>query len=307
MSNEPKELISRTAERSLAEEVIAYLLIKIGPYEPQVTFALHSDLPLSATEVYERWLRQCDVPVFLMENVREFMSWGPLDHTGKPIKERKGEYFRDFVTKLEKSGYSVQWKILCAADYGDPTTRKRFFLIAVKDGRGIHWPEPTHRDPSIPLEKLPPEQRSLPPWKSAAEHVIDWSIPGRSIYYRTTAKGKPNPLADDTIRRIKHGLKKFGLAGYFEYQHFRRSPVIGLEPFFTCYHGGTDAGNRILRGNSAIPTLDCSNRFGLVWAFVSKSFGPRCTCPSSDVALPLPSITTWDHNHLCCPSINVMR
>jgi DNA (cytosine-5)-methyltransferase 1 len=154
-----------------------------------------------ATEVYKRWLCKCDVPVFLMENVREFLSWGPLDEYGRVIKERKGEYFRDFVSKLKKLDYQVDWKILNAADYGDPTTRKRFFLQAVKDGKGIHWPQPTHKNPKL--------AGNLPNWKSAAEHVIDWTIRGESIYYRK------KPLVIDTIKRIKHGLKKFGLAPYF--------------------------------------------------------------------------------------------
>jgi len=258
-----------------------------------------------ATEVYERWIRQCDVPVFVLENVREFLSWGPLDPFGRPIRERKGEYFRDFVAKLKKSGYTVEWRILCAADYGDPTTRKRLFLIAVKDGQGIPWPKPTHRDPSVPLEKLPPPQRTLPVWKSAADHVIDWSIPGRSIYYRTTARGNPAPLASDTIRRIRHGLIKYGLKGYFEDQS-QRSPSMALidpESFLMCYHGGPGAANRICSADDVLPTLDCSNRFGLVRPMISKSFGPRCTCPSSGLQRPLPSLTTVDHNHLCQPFI----
>ena len=150
-----------------------------------------------ATEVLERWLRQADIPVFIMENVREFLSWGPLDAFGKPVKERKGEYFNGFVGNLKELGYEVDWRILNAADYGDPTTRKRLFLQAVKDGHGIHWPEPTHRDPR--------KDGDLPLWKSAKDHVIDWSIAGKSIYYRK------KPLAKDTIRRIVHGLKKYGL------------------------------------------------------------------------------------------------
>lgn len=282
-------------------------------------------------DVFERWIAKTDVRVFMMENVWEIIGWGPLleeDYierreiknrkTGKirivkktyekgtPDPRRKGEYFEKFIHLLQDAGYTVEWRKLNAADYGDPTTRKRFFLIAVKDGMGIQWPTPTHRDPSIPLEKLTLEQMALPLWKSAADHVIDWSIPGRSIYYRTTGKGKPDPLADDTIRRIKHGLKKFGLKDYFEYRRSRPSLLIDFEPFFESYHGGLDAANRIFGTDNTLPTLDCSNRFGLVRSFISKSYGPRCTCPSSSIGLPLPAITTWDHNHLCTPSINVM-
>ncbi len=279
-------------------------------------------------DVFYRWIVKTDVRIFIMENVWEIIGWGPLleeDYVeyremrnkrgevrtvtkfykkGTPDPRRKGEYFQKFLELLKSHGYEVEYRKLNAADYGDPTTRKRFFLIAVKDDMGR--PRQTHRDPSVSLEKLTLQQQGLPFWMSAADHVIDWSIPGRSIYYRKTKKGKPDTLADDTIRRIKHGLKKFGMKEYFEYRRSRTSLLIGFEPFFQSYHGGPDAANRILSINDAVPTLDCSNRFGLVRSFISKSYGPTCTCPSSDIALPLPSITTWDHNHLCVPSINVM-
>lgn len=283
-------------------------------------------------DVHFRWIKKNDVRMFLMENVWEITSWGPIleedyietkkvrDRKTKKYRiikkvfkkgtadpRRKGEYFEKLISLLQNEGYTVEWRKLNAADYGDPTTRKRFFLIAVKDGQGIQWPKPTHRDPTIPLEKLSTEQRDLPVWKSAAEHVIDWDIPGRSIYYRTTKRGKPSPLAEDTIRRIKHGLKKFGLKGYFDYQRGRLPLLAGPQPFFQIYHSGKDAENRIFGPADMIPTLDTSNRIGLVESFISKGFGPCCTSPSSSIGLPLPTITTRDHNFLCRPSINVLH
>ena len=223
-----------------------------------------------AMEVYHRWLNQCDVPVFLMENVKEFADWGPLDQFGKPIRERRGEYFRDFVKKLEGIGYEVEWRLLKAADYGDPTSRVRFFLQAVKDGKGIHWPKPTHRDPKTP--------GTLPVWKSAREHVIDWSIVGKSIFYRK------KPLAENTIRRIKHGLKKYGLA-----------------PYFAIYHGGPDAANRVADVDEPLGTIDTSNRYSLVEPFIEKGYGGYYTGKGESIDRPLPTVTAHDHNFLVEP------
>jgi DNA (cytosine-5)-methyltransferase 1 len=153
-----------------------------------------------AWEVLERWIESARVKVFLMENVPEFLDWGPLDRDQQPLRPRKGEYFRAFVRRLRCLGYQVDWRVLCAADYGDPTTRRRFFLQAVADGREIVWPEPTHRDPRKPGNE------HLPPWRSAAE-CIDWSLPCPSIFTRK------RPLADATMRRIAAGVAKFVLQG----------------------------------------------------------------------------------------------
>ncbi|MDR0705301.1 MAG: DNA (cytosine-5-)-methyltransferase [Planctomycetaceae bacterium] len=225
-----------------------------------------------ATEVYKRWLAKCDIPVFIMENVREFLSWGPLDEYGKPIKKRKGEYFNDFVQKIKTLGYEVDWRILNAADYGDPTTRKRLFLQAVKDGKGIHWPEPTHRNPKTP--------GNLPVWKSTTEYVIDWSIQGKSIYDRKI------PLSPNTIKRIKHGLKTYGLSSYF------------LE-----FHGGKDGEKRVKSVNMPLGVQHGSNAFGLVQPYIMKGYGGFCVNPESSIDSPLPTVTTVDHNFLLQPFI----
>ncbi len=224
-----------------------------------------------ATEVFIHWVRPLDISVIIIENVREFLHWGPIGKNGRPIKKKRGKYFRRFIARLVKAGYRVAWRFMKACDYGDPTSRTRLIIQAEKDGYGIHWPKPTHQDPKKPGD--------LPAWRSAAS-IIDWSISGKSIFYRK------KPLATDTIRRIKHGLKKFGLA-----------------PYFASYHGGADAAARVYSTDEPLPTLDTSNRFGIVEPFISKSFGPRCTAPSESVESPLPTITTIDHNHLVEPSL----
>jgi len=178
-----------------------------------------------AQEVVDRFLKVADVKVLLMENVPEFRDWGPLhkDHSGgckgrpagakrcpvkschfeKPIKARKGEFFAAFILELRGLGYEVEHRVLCAADYGDPTIRRRFFLQAVKDGIPIRWPEATHRNPKKPAGLF---DAALPPWRTAAE-CIDFTLPCPSIFDRK------KPLAEKTLKRIAAGIERFVLTG----------------------------------------------------------------------------------------------
>ena len=144
------------------------------------------------------WAQRVKPDVILLENVEEFRTWGPLCDEGKPIKERAGETFAKWTRELRKAGYKIQWKELRACDYGAPTIRKRFFMIARRDGNPIVWPAPTHGKPGSP-EVL---SGKLLPWRTAAE-IIDWSIPCPSIFERK------KPLAEKTLRRIAHGIMKF--------------------------------------------------------------------------------------------------
>lgn len=138
------------------------------------------------------WAAAVRPSVMCMENVPEFQTWGPLDEDGRPDRSRSGETFRAFVQALEQLGYAVEWRVLVAADYGSPTTRKRLFLVARCDGEAIRWPAPTHG---------PGRAR---PWRTAAE-CIDWTIPCPSIFERR------KPLAAATERRISEGLRRFVL------------------------------------------------------------------------------------------------
>jgi DNA (cytosine-5)-methyltransferase 1 len=103
----------------------------------------------------------------MLENVREFADWGPLEEDGTPDPIRKGFTFRRFVRMLQNLGYSVDWQALRASDYGAPTSRERLFMVARRDQRPIVWPEPTHG-------------RGRLPYRTAGE-CIDWSIPCNSI------------------------------------------------------------------------------------------------------------------------------
>lgn len=156
-----------------------------------------------------RWAGTVRPRVIILENVEEFQTWGPV-RKGKPVKKKAGQTFQKFVAQLRDLGYKVEWRELVAADYGAPTTRKRFVLIARCDGRPICWPEPTH----APRDSEAVKSGKLLPWRSAAE-IIDWSLPCPSIF-DTKAEIKEKyglsavrPLASNTMRRIIRGVDKF--------------------------------------------------------------------------------------------------
>lgn len=144
------------------------------------------------------WAKRVKPALILLENVEEFRTWGPLCPEGKPIPERKGETFDQWCRELRKLGYKIEFRELRACDYGAPTIRKRFFMVARCDGKPIRWPEPTHGKPGSP-EVVSGKRK---PWRTAAE-IIDWSIPCPSIFERK------KPLAEKTLRRIAHGIMKF--------------------------------------------------------------------------------------------------
>ena len=156
-----------------------------------------------------RWAGTVRPRVIILENVEEFQTWGPV-RRGHPVKSKTGQTFRQWLGQLEALGYVVEWRELVAADYGAPTTRKRFFLIARNDGRPIVWPEPTH----APADRPEVKAGTRKPWRSAAE-IIDWNLPTPSIFatkeeirerYGVAAV---RPLARNTMRRVARGVDKF--------------------------------------------------------------------------------------------------
>jgi DNA (cytosine-5)-methyltransferase 1 len=146
-----------------------------------------------------RWSKDVRPDVIMLENVEEFVTWGPLGADGRPDQERKGVTFKSWRTRLRNLGYQVEHRELVAADYGAPTTRKRLFVVARCDGAPIVWPEPTHARPAVQTDLF---SSALQPWRTAAE-CIDWTIPCPSIFERQ------RPLADNTLRRIAAGLRRY--------------------------------------------------------------------------------------------------
>jgi DNA (cytosine-5)-methyltransferase 1 len=149
-----------------------------------------------------RWAAKCKPRVIMLENVEEFKTWGPLlvdaDGTARPDPAKRGKTFESFIRQLRGHGYSVDYRELRASDYNTPTIRKRFFLVARRDGLPICWPEQTNGAPTSPAV-LAGKQR---PWRTAAE-CIDWSLPCHSIFERK------KPLAEATLRRIAKGIMRY--------------------------------------------------------------------------------------------------
>lgn len=215
-----------------------------------------------------RWAEALRPSVILVENVREFETWGPLGSNGRPLARRKGEVFHAWKSALEALGYRVDWRVLCAADYGDPTTRRRLFVCAVRGRRKIVWPEPTHAERS--KADLFGNRK---PWRAARE-VIDFEIPSRSIY------GRKKPLADKTLNRIRIGLERFG-----------------LHPSLVCMeHKGS-----VRTVDEPVPTITTAKggAMGLAEPFLVKLRG---TGTANRIDQPMPTLTGGGgHVALCEP------
>jgi DNA (cytosine-5)-methyltransferase 1 len=174
-----------------------------------------SDQQRMDPEAIIRWIDELDVRVLIAENVPEITAWCRIDpRTGRPMKGYKGEYFRRWIRRIEARGYRVEWRVLTCADYGDPTSRQRWFMIARKDGVAITWPPQTHAKNA----GFDAAGRPLPRWRGAVE-IIDWSDHGTSIFgRRPRRKGYKAPkaspkqlraLAYNTLRRVKAGTDRF--------------------------------------------------------------------------------------------------
>lgn len=236
------------------------------------------------------WAQRVQPDVILLENVEEFRTWGPLCEEGKPIKERQGETFAKWTKELRKAGYKIQWKELRACDYGAPTIRKRFFMIARRDGKPIAWPAPTHGKPGSP-EVL---SGKLKPWRRAAE-IIDWSIPCPSIFERS------KPLADKTLRRIAHGIMKFVI----------NNPSPFIVPLT---HHGSDGRSYSL--DQPLPTVTGANRgeMALVSPYFARTAhgdvdknGKRRGQPCHGPEEPFPTVTQSGDSALIVPHITKFR
>ena len=187
--------------------------------------------------------------VIIMENVEEIQQWGPLDENGHPIKERLGEDYKKFISAMKGLGYIFDSRELVAADYGAPTTRKRWYAIFRRDGKDIIWPEQTRF------------KDSEPKWKQCGKY-IDWSDLGKSIFDR------PKPLAEATQKRIANGIRKYILESEPYVVRDKRAVAFVIQ-----YHGEQKAG--YARGqllSEPIKTIDTSNRYGLVTAFITKFY-----------------------------------
>jgi DNA (cytosine-5)-methyltransferase 1 len=236
-----------------------------------------------------RWAGLVRPRVIMLENVEEFKTWGPLNRRHHPIKEKQGKTFERFVQQLQDLGYEVEFRELIAADYGAPTMRKRFFMIARCDGKTIVWPEPTHG----PADSEAVKAGLLKPYVGAYTQ-IDFSRPCPSIF-DTSEEIKEKygiravrPLAKKTMERIARGLKKFVLDN--------------PEPFIIqCNHGGERRPNDI---REPMPTITGKHGYGIVEPKLAPYMGTNTTNhPGGNCKDPIHTITTGNQQCLISPTL----
>lgn len=236
-----------------------------------------------------RWAGLVRPRVIMLENVEEFKTWGPLNRGHHPIKSKQGKTFEKFVQQLTDLGYDVQFRELVAADYGAPTMRKRFFMIARCDGKTIVWPEPTH----APADSEAVKAGLLKPYVGAYTQ-LDFSLPCPSIF-DTSKEIKEKygiravrPLAPKTMERIARGLKKFVLDN--------------PEPFIIqCNHGGERRPNDI---REPMPTITGKHGYGIVEPYMVQIGQTGFTVDrSKDVRDPLTTIVSKNEHCLIEPKL----
>lgn len=231
--------------------------------------------------------------VIILENVEEFQDWGPLLADGKPCPIQKGKTFESYINAYRAIGYVAEWRELRACDYGDPTIRKRLFVIMRRDGDPIVWPERTHGNPKDKNDAALIASGVLKPWRTAAE-IIDFSLPCPSIF-ETSAEIKEKlgiranrPLADNTLARVAKGTMRY--------------VVNAAKPFLVSINHG-DSGGRRHRGlDEPMPTATVYGGQALVTPFVSYAQqGGR----NRDIVEPLHTITASekDQNTLITPFV----
>jgi DNA (cytosine-5)-methyltransferase 1 len=243
-----------------------------------------------------RWAALVRPRVIMLENVEEFKTWGPLNRGHHPIRAKQGDTFRQFVKQLNELGYEVQFRELVAADYGAPTKRKRFFMIARCDGVPIMWPKPTH----APADSKEVKGGRLKPYVGAYTQ-LDFSLPCPSIF-DTSEQIKEKygiravrPLAPKTMQRIARGLKKFVLDN--------------PEPFIVPIGYGERKGQspRVHDIKKPLPTIVSSGKHYLceprLAPVIDKTYGGNYQGGGSKAEDPIDTITTVDHNRLVAATL----
>lgn len=271
-----------------------------------------------------KWAGLVRPRVIILENVEEFVTWGPV-RKGKPVKSKSGLTFDKWLSQLKALGYDVEYKTLVAADYGTPTSRKRFFLVARCDGKPIVWPKPTH----APKDDIRVKNGELKPYRTAAD-IIDWSLPCPSIFdtkqevMEKYGLKAVRPLADNTMRRIARGLDKFVIKsnkpfivpiGYGERQgqapriHDIDSPLpteVSSNKHYVCQplmspyqmHNHTNAGGTDCR--APVNTITSAGAQMLLTPILAQH---KFDNAAQDVKKPLSTITAVGAHEIITPSL----
>lgn len=234
-----------------------------------------------------RWAGKVRPRVIMLENVEEFKTWGPLNRRHRPIKSKQGQTFDKFISQLEGLGYEVQHRELIAADYGAPTMRKRFFLIARCDGKPIVWPEPTH----APMDSEEVKKGLLKPYVGAYTQ-LDFSLPCPSIF-DTAEEIKEKygiravrPLAPKTMERIARGLKKF--------------VIDNEEPFIVQVNHSGAKSDYCKSTNEPLSTITGKHGFGVVEPYLVQC---KYNNEAQDIEKPLGTVTTVGSHLLVEPKL----
>ena len=238
-----------------------------------------------------RWAGLVRPRVIMLENVEEFKTWGPLNRGHHPIKSKQGKTFEKFVQQLTDLGYEVQFKELVAADYGAPTMRKRFFMIARCDGKPIVWPDPTH----APADSDAVKAGLLKPYVGAYTQ-LDFSLPCPSIF-DTAEEIKEKygiravrPLAPKTMERIARGLKKF--------------VIDNAEPFIVQVNHSVAKSDYCKSANEPLNTVTGKHGFGIVEPYMVQIGQTGFTADrSKDVREPLTTIVSKNEHCLISPTL----
>mgnify|MGYP004456622359 FL=1 len=238
-----------------------------------------------------RWAGLVRPRVIMLENVEEFKTWGPLNRRHHPIKAKQGKTFEKFVRQLTDLGYEVQFKELIAADYGAPTMRKRFFMIARCDGKPIVWPEPTH----APADSEAVKAGLLKPYVGAYTQ-LDFSLPCPSIF-DTSEEIKEKygiravrPLAPKTMERIARGLKKF--------------VIDNAEPFIVQVNHSGAKSDYCKSSNEPLSTITGKHGFGIVEPYMVQIGQTGFAADrSKDVRKPLTTIVSKNEHCLISPTL----
>lgn len=238
-----------------------------------------------------RWAGKVRPRVIILENVEEFQTWGPV-RKGKPVKKLAGSTFHKWLGQLKDLGYDVEWRELVAADYGAPTTRKRFFLIARCDGKPIVWPERTH----APSNSLEVQAGRKKPWRSAAE-IIDWTLPTPSIFLSKEeiraqfGLSAVRPLAKNTMRRVARGVDKFVLKSASPY-------VVAVN------HSGEFRGQGL---GEPLQTITAKNGYGVVSPLMAPLTVTNTTnSVGAPANWPVHTVTSAGNQMLVTPTLTAL-
>lgn len=215
-----------------------------------------------------RYIEALNPDKIWIENVTEFMIWGPLDDEGKPIIEHKGKDFKKWINSVKKHGYNYDHRVLNAADFGAYTSRKRYFAQFSKwnslGGRGAVWPETTHGDKGAPHKPV--------------KDVLDFDDEGQSIFTRK------KPLVEATLARIYAGLEKFVKPALDKKTNSEDSPAF-IQNYYTSGGGVSDI-------DRPAPTITTTPKSSVVTTFLAKYYGAGKNVQSIDV--PCGTVTTKD-------------